>query len=265
MIDYQEYSAKLLSHIGRYSRKTSDREDVKHIHQLRVAIKKMKALSCLFKWYFEDFDKGKLNAIWKLGGKAGDLREWQLLTERMQQSFLPHNLNSEILNLITHEEKKAYRDFCRKQDKCTGTELNKVRRYLKPFAIKLRTVNPVDYLNGTAENMETRLFRQGPSNEMYHEIRTDVKKLKYNSEIFSDEIHDLKWLVLLPGFLNTADTLLGEWHDAVVAGRQLHHLSAKPGLPGPVRNGMLQLEAVANTEAERWLLKFKHDINQFHK
>ncbi|MEP7128547.1 MAG: CHAD domain-containing protein [Chitinophagales bacterium] len=265
MIDYQEYSAKLLSRIGKCSEKTSDREDVKHIHQLRVAIKKMKAFSCLINWYTQDFDKGKMNAIWKLGGKAGDLREWQLLNVRMQQSFLPHNFNSEILNLIKQEEKNAYRYFCRKQDKCTGTELKKVRRYLKPFAISLRKINPVDYLNNAAENLELKLSRTNLSNEMYHAIRTDVKKLMYNSEIFSIEIHDLKRFVLLPGFLNTADTLLGEWHDAVVAGRQLQQLSATPGVSAPVRNGMLQLEAVANTEAERWLLKFKHDINQFHK
>src|SRR5947207_801217 len=81
--------SKYLNHLFREAKKFGDKAskdfDEDDIHEMRVAVKKIKAAFHFLQFCDPDLKDDELKKLKKIFGEAGELRELQLLTEAIQK------------------------------------------------------------------------------------------------------------------------------------------------------------------------------------
>lgn len=229
------------------------------IHSFRVEVKKLKALVHLFWWYFPDLDKKKLKKLWKLFDTAGAVREWQMLAARIPDSALTKEVSEAVLKVIHHEEKKAYRNFRRNHKKSGTSYIDETGEYLNDFTDRISKINLYGYFNCLTENIKSKWKLKKPANKTYHELRRDIKELKYNLKILDDDEGCEVHFFTNPEFLNECDELLGRWHDGVMASEQVQLLINKGRLTEDAKRELDRIRKLIVLEADQCLSKFTAD------
>lgn len=259
----ESYSAKQCSvFLTNYNLALSS-SDADALHDLRVAIKRIRAVFMLLEKMFpKQFDipevEGNLRELFKLSGRMRDAQVQQLLVTTFEQ-----NLNcslTEYQNYLKKTEKKA---------------ISKFKMYLKGYhpehdleviqnivialmastdrdPVRQNIIQLVDELMITVRKMQT----DQEHDELLHEIRRKLKLCTYLLSIFRKTDAALPKLKETMKVLDTANDLLGDWHDRFVAMNTLDHFVEKQkekGFPGENRYRLFR-ESLAN---ERHLLHNK--------
>lgn len=196
--------------------------DTDAIHDMRVAVKRIRAVLMLLEKLDPAFDaekaEGELNRLFKLSGKMRDAQVQQLLIKKYE-SALDQDF-SDFTGYLIRQEKKSIRRF-------TGyLEEHKVRDYTASFqqtadeipgkkkgqAIGDAIINLVNELLEKCGNLKSDQVHD----ENLHEIRRKLKQCNYLLTVFHRDDPALPLLSQTLKLLETANDLLGEWHDHVV-------------------------------------------------
>lgn len=238
--------------------------DEKAIHKLRVRIKMLRAFVIILKWYDDDIELGRLKGLRKLFKKAGEIRDWQLLTAFVQKSDNDGEELKQVLDFIKEKEKGAYKQYRRTCRKYEDELVKGIAHWLKAYLMLLNKW-PADYFSNATQGIINQLSLEELTDKVMHNIRRDVKVLIYNLRMLNAESTASESLPLQPEFLMRLDGLLGNWHDARVAESQLQAMALSDNLTMEAKQVILQLKEAAANSATEWFLKFKYDINQYQK
>lgn len=196
--------------------------DADSIHDMRVAVKRIRAVLMLLEKLDPAFDAekagGELSRLFKLSGKMRDAQVQQLLVKKYESAL--NQDFSDFLHYLTKTEKKSIRRF-------TGyLEAHKVRDYTgtfqqtadeipvrgKTLAIGEAIINLVNELLDKCGDLKNDQVHD----ENLHEIRRKLKQCNYLLTVFHRDDPALPLLSQTLKMLETANDLLGEWHDHVV-------------------------------------------------
>ncbi|MHC1776594.1 MAG: CHAD domain-containing protein [Lentimicrobium sp.] len=208
--------------------------DADAIHDMRVAIKRIRAVFLLMeRLYPGEFnpteEEGRLRDLFRLSGRMRDAQ--------VQQQILAGN----ALNLVsTFGEYQAY------LLKAENKAIKKFRKFISEFnaekelnqkqekagklistadavQIRIQIIQFVDELFQKA-----RLLRSDNElDENLHEIRRKLKQCHYLLSVFSEDDPDLPKLNTTLKRLDKVNELLGDWHDQLIAMEMLDRFLEK--------------------------------------
>ncbi|MCW8826758.1 MAG: CHAD domain-containing protein [Gammaproteobacteria bacterium] len=224
---YQNYDKHLTTFKG-YADKIEKRPDVEDIHQLRVAIKKIRTnLSLMQVASCGDFQKkAHFTLFSKLFNCAGELREIQVNRALLTILELEESYPEEITQLavqhykdhLSSKAEKSVSRFNRTLSNFNFRRLKKLNRELNEKITGLDDELIVDKANQFIEKQIEKIVRLRPlidGDRELHKVRKHLKSIteiyRLLIELFADE--DLKKRVERFKLLGR---LIGEWHDLTV-------------------------------------------------
>ncbi|MCB9024422.1 MAG: CHAD domain-containing protein [Lentimicrobiaceae bacterium] len=193
------------------------------IHDLRVAIKRMRAVYVLLEKIFpEKFAakeaEGALHELFRLSGRMRDAQVQQKLTATYEQKL---NCSfTEYQHYLKIQERKAIRKFLKylegyeaETDMALKMEAFKTLMGLTDDeTIRLNIINHVDELMHITKSM----IDNQDKDENLHEIRRKLKECHYLLAVLKKNDPALPTLEKTLKTLDTTNNLLGEWHDQIV-------------------------------------------------
>lgn len=204
------------------------------IHDLRVAIKRIRTVFMLLEQMFPD--------QFKTGKAEGDLRELFRLSGRMRDaqvqqqlvSAYAETLNSsfeEYLNYLKNAEEKAISKFTKRlkgyqAEKDLDAKQDRVVTLLASAdcdALRKHIILLVNDLLNNVRNIQA----DAAHDEHLHEIRRKLKQCHYLLSIFKKDDVALLHLHATLETLDKANDLLGDWHDRLVAMETLEQFFKK--------------------------------------
>lgn len=221
LLDYYTKQCDLF--VVNFNRALSD-FDKEAIHDMRVAIKRIRAIFLLMERLFPGRynateEEGKLRELFRLSGRMRDAQVQQQLlsanTIHLGSTF------GEYQAYLQKSEIKAIRKFKEfLKDFDAESELNqlKVKTGLliseaDPQLIRFQIIQFVDELFLKAGQMHT----DHEHDENLHEIRRKLKQCHYLLSVISKEDDDLPHLNTTLKRLDKVNDLLGNWHDQLIA------------------------------------------------
>jgi CHAD domain-containing protein len=251
MIGIEEYSGELERDFGKYLKRCVKHADDEDFHQLRVTVKKIRALLQLLSYCHGQTKQGgkKLENLFK---RAGKIRDLQLLIHRLRKQIksgdkggreLQHRLQ-ERLDLRIERFQHRYRH--REKETLAKTLLT-IERMIRAE----RVATTADYFRTTKEKIIATLREPVLDEKQLHHLRAGIKSLHYNHRLaprvgaarLIDDTQLIKW-----------EKLLGEWHDAVGIARKMDKLQTTATLE--LQQRLRGIEKTHNDLAEDLLKQF---------
>jgi CHAD domain-containing protein len=202
------YFQKQLNIIERILEKRHRKMSKEDIHRLRIAVKKIKALSTLVLFCRPDFRINKFmkpfNRIFKVAGK---MRELQLEISRLKK-MQSGSLKDYLHHLKTRLKKKKHLFFSL-SDKQLRRKLKKRSETILPLFHDVSKTFVNRFLQEKRNAISKLLIGENLKEKQAHELRKRLKELYYTIFIFG--IKD-KRFANIDGF----QELLGQWHNDVV-------------------------------------------------
>lgn len=209
----------------------SSEPDFDEIHELRVALKKLRAAYHIL----EEFTEGKFDArknyssYKKLFKKAGKVREVQMNRNLMVNSRKAGKELELYLNFMKEKESRSYITFLKAMRKLkeAGPEHSHNRNggldklmSREQFVYKIKEI-----IKGRGQKIRKLNFRKA-TNEDIHKIRKDLKILASALKLY----HKFKLdgsLKSRIGEIKQIEQALGNWHDEVVLKRSVEEFARK--------------------------------------
>jgi len=217
----KKYYDKNLSRVTKYYGTSLDEFTVDSIHDLRVSIKRLRALNRMVKWIEPEWNQKKsfkpIRSLFKRAGKARDIHVQQELV-RDYTAKLDLNL-SEYYNSLKQKElkaKKKYLKFAEKFDLIVlEKNWNDLAETLKEYTPESLTDNIRKCLGDNLEQLISYKNKAGLEQDDYHKIRILSKESRYILEVLQICVPetDFKELDIKIRDLHRA---LGKWHDCQV-------------------------------------------------
>lgn len=204
---YNKYLKEHLDQVNHYLALFNENKEADNIHQLRVNIKKIKALIRFFAQLEPNIDYKKIfQPIRKLFKQAGEIREMQLYLTKFEsfqekKGKQERNLNAKLANKIDQ-----FLVRLPKWEKTLNGFLDTITKFNHTFDINFLSA----YFNSIIFKSNKRL-RKG----MFHDARMEIKFILYLKPLFSEnQQHDLK---INFEFLDNLQEKIGIWHDLLVS------------------------------------------------
>jgi CHAD domain-containing protein len=254
-----EYCIQQHSNIAHYLNLCVERAEAESVHQLRVSIKKFRAVSKLLEYLMPEAGRenkqqlGKLRELFKL---AGQLRDSQV-------HMILFNYYKTELNI----EDTGFEYFLKKN------EMSALRKFLAGFSLFNKTIanQPFHKLNlkkteldtaeslrpGASKLLEKRLKKlrktvlAAENDRILHNARIQLKQIRYMLGILTmqDSFFE-KYDIAMTG-LRVAEIQLGRWHDLVVFRVTLNkYLKRKQKKNAAGQNEILTLNAAVTIDIE---------------
>jgi len=208
--------------------------DADALHDLRVAVKRIRAVFLLLERMFPlQFNakeaEGDLRELFRLSGKMRDAQVQQQLLETYV-----NNLDTGLIeyqNYLNKNEKKATSKFKKwlKNYQPEHDLADKQHLIVSSLAwtdsnsVKQNIIRLVDDLLILVRNMQA----DQAHDEHLHEIRRNLKMCNYLLSVFRKNDPELPQLHETLKTLDTANDLLGDWHDRQVAMETLESFFTK--------------------------------------
>ncbi len=254
-----EYCIKQHSNIAHYLNLCVERAEAESVHQLRVSIKKFRAVSTLLEYLMPETGRenkqqlGKLRELFKL---AGQLRDSQV------QLILFNYYKTEL-----HIEDTGFEYFLKKN------ETSALRKFLAGFSLFKKMVagqpfhrlnlkklepNPAESLRPVASKLLEKRMKKlrkavqaADSDSMLHNARIQLKQIRYMLGILtSQDSFFEKYDVAMAG-LRVAEIQLGRWHDLVVFRETINkYLKRRQKKNTAGQNEILTLNATVTIDIE---------------
>ena len=218
------YYSKHCSHFVSNFRQALTGFDEEAIHDMRVAIKRLRAVNLLIeRLHPRKFDsvsgEGRIRDLFRLSGRIRDTQvQQQLLSACLEHSGTTH---SEYLHYLKKSEQKSIRKF---NKSLAETDAEAELEDLQKLASELISDSTDDAITRQiilfAEELMavSRAMRHDQAHdENLHEIRRKLKSCHYLLTLFDKDDPDHRQLSSIIKRLDKVNELLGQWHDQVVA------------------------------------------------
>jgi CHAD domain-containing protein len=177
-------------------------------HDLRVEIKKLKAIHEIINFCSPEFKSNKVfkphKQIFKQAGKVRDIH----IEEAMLKKYFNTNLLKEYRSDLRGHRLKEQDNYFSILNKKSLTKLNKTYRKIRSFIDVVSKKKVTEYLN--KEKKKITKLQNHLLKSQAHELRKLLKTFNYNLKILASN----KQNKLLQ--LETLTELLGKWHDGVI-------------------------------------------------
>jgi CHAD domain-containing protein len=190
------------------------------IHKIRVNVKKINAISHLLEMTLPGtYDRGKHSRVFRtIFLHAGRVREIQLHLQWLKMSGEKNPEIGEFREWLKAEKKKESAKFLRSARafdesvlESIGEDIKKAGSQSKPKVFSSVTD---DFLAGKTRKIGKLLAMEDPV-EQIHRIRKHLKQMQVIANL-ADSLRPDKKLATLIGKLDTAEALIGQWHDQTV-------------------------------------------------
>jgi CHAD domain-containing protein len=192
--------------------KAPDSYTVETFHELRVEIKKLKALFELITFCSKKFKSRKtfkpFRTIFKEAGKIRELQLQQTILEK-QPSF---HLLKKYPNRLKKQEIKKTKNFFSLANKRLIKKLKGKYRKIIYLIIKIRKKKVNRYRNKTRKEIKKLISKNIFKKNKMHNFRIRLKMYQYNEKVFP--VAQSSKLISTQTELSD---MLGEWHDYEVA------------------------------------------------
>jgi CHAD domain-containing protein len=219
-----EYFQKYQQHLEHYLALCIEDPDSEIVHQLRVSIKRLRAVLHFAEHVAGNDDinaKKQLKSLRKLFKVAGRIRDVQV-----QQNLIPAyetRLNSKFGHYLSYLEKlekqyvKNFNTFienARPLHKLTarGELIEKSLALLTPEEIRSRA----EQLISSRCHHLRQMLGANPDDKQLHEMRTIIKQMRYIMSVMQKSAPESAEAAVSITDLTEAEELLGKWHDVVV-------------------------------------------------
>jgi len=202
------YFQKQVNTVECILKKTHQKISKEDIHKLRIAVKKIKALSTLILFCQPAFKVRKFmkpfNRIFKV---AGQIRELQLEISRLRKMQLGP-LKDYLHHLETRLKKKKHLFFTLSNKKLRR-KLQKRSKKIIPLFDEVSKTSVNRFLEEKRNEISKLLVSENLKEKQAHELRKRLKELYYTKFLFGTKD---KRSTNIDGF----QQLLGQWHNDVV-------------------------------------------------
>ncbi len=264
-------------------------KDPERLHQLRVAMRKIRALfsqmSALFDPIWCQKHKDSVSSLMR---KTGEMRDIDVYLEEIREygKILPEKLHPalEKLEKYLHTKEAGEREklhrfladeiFREEMEELAGFAANPSEEGLcadaySPVILPVKAVLYSRYRKILKKG--GRIDKHSPAHE-YHAVRIDVKKLRYLMEFFSS-IFDEEAYKQMAARLKSIQTILGKHQDLDVQSRHLKSFEQLPGMHDEttleafrfLRKQMDELQLQKRTEFRREFAGFSQTQKIFKK
>lgn len=177
-------------------------------HDLRVEIKKLKAIHEIINFCSPEFKKNKVfkshKQIFKQAGKVRDIH----IEEAMLKKYFNTSLLKKYRSDLREHRLKEQNTYFSIVNKKPLTKLNKTYSEIRSFIGDVNKKKVNEYLN--EERKKIIKLQNHLLKPKAHELRKLLKTFNYNQKIFASNKQNK-----LPQ-LETLTELLGKWHDGVI-------------------------------------------------
>lgn len=214
-------------------RKVRENYNTDAVHDMRVAIKRIRAvfrlLPILDPAFGEDLPVEAINRVFKLSGKIRDAQVQQSLMQKMED--LLGTGFGEYYAYLKTTEAAAIKKFGRyasehRPEDFTADLTDRVALTLAPFTGQ-QVRNAVTTLTERLKELAKKLKTDQEHDEQMHEIRRLLKQCNYLLSVFRRNDPQLPGLSRILETLEKANNTLGEWHDLVVGMEMLDRYMQK--------------------------------------
>ena len=243
--------------------------DEESFHDLRVTVKRMRALYSFVKFVDPDFNERRhfrqFRSLFKAAAAVRDVHVQLNVLEGFKKKLKQDVSEYEnYLKNLEHEELEAFTEFGRE---FAVEELRKRRRNLKTSLRKTTLYEGLAFAQKRYEELAAQLKkikeeRKNPEDEL-HTIRKVSKELRYTLEITEVCLPELNPRPALMAELKEMHRYLGAWHDDEIA---LQYLTRFLSLPnGGVLDGetYAALTALIGEEKQDLVHEFEQSWNSF--
>jgi len=212
----QYYNTQTDSFLNHFS-KTQKRFEVEDIHQMRVAVKRIRAVLRLL----EFISGGKFNKkdhfilFRKLFKSSGKLREMQVslsLVNSLDQSLL-----YEFKEYLHHRQLKAIPKLNRRLAGFDSFELNEINNslyeYIDGLSLDVILERSRGYISEKIHKI--KLLLKDPNDKNLHRVRFHTKELKEIHRIINS-INPQEKSLIFENTLKEFNQQIGDWHDKVI-------------------------------------------------
>ncbi len=216
------FTRKRLANIERHFEDSSIHCGIKSIHDLRVEIKRLRAILTLVNCIKPDYKSAKyyrkVRPLFKEAGKVRDIHV-QMLTIRDAMS--EHNLElSEYYNTLKFRESGLRSDYLNFCDDFTTATFDTIIDSLRGFSGRSGSNDPdQDLKNCFQERLNEIVSLKGQAYltpAEYHKIRIRTKTARYILEVLRECFSDEQRYLDLNEGLKAIHQVLGLWHDKEV-------------------------------------------------
>lgn len=193
--------------------------DVEGVHDLRVGVKRIRAVLNLIGWIIPEFKPKKvlkkLNRFFKAAGKIRDIHVQQEIVEKwMAEKKLELSEYYNYLKERELDERKRFSKYCREfSPKILMNIWAQVEKFIQYL--------PYDYLQPKAADrfaeMVSQLIefknKQNLIEDDYHKIRILSKETRYTLEILEQSGQTNQNIAQLNQSIRELHRALGKWHD----------------------------------------------------
>ncbi|HSF45172.1 MAG TPA: CHAD domain-containing protein [Chitinophagaceae bacterium] len=224
----------------------------KEIHDLRINVKKIKALLEVNKIRGYDAGSLTLHRMNNLFRTAGNIRNSQVILTSIQKTEIKEKkIIAYHENIIRENAKKLLREI--------PGHLNMINDFREELVtFKLKSISNKDVLlyHEVKSDYLKKIFKEPLNPDTLHEGRKQIKHILYLQEMIHPPTLDM--IPLNFGNLDKLQVLIGKWHDAVVLldfVREFKSGKKNKGLKSLVQQQKKQFE-----EIRTYLLDKKYDI-----
>ncbi|BBG66120.1 adenylate cyclase [Hydrogenimonas sp.] len=221
-------------------------QDPERLHQLRVAMRKMRALFSQLDGLFDPLwlqrHKERVASLMRV---TGEMRDMDVYIEEIEgfREMLPKRLHDALDRLERHlisrqkSERKRLHDFLLGEAFCREIEeLGKFAETPSEEGLSPEAATPVILPVKKALRLRyakilkkgSRIDEESPAHR-YHEIRIDIKKLRYMMEFFSPIFDEEAYRQMMQR-VKSIQTILGKHQDLDVQSEHLKSLERQPDL-----------------------------------
>lgn len=240
----ENYIKKRFKHIRKYLNQFSDTKDKESLHKFRVEIKRINTLIHLTGIYNQEFNKKKerkkFKKLLKLSGK---IRDADILLTLLTQLKISNPDTDKKLQ----KRKKDSNEFCMMQQQYKHV-FKALKRKLLRYSDKINTHNTCKYIEIIQEEIIANYALKNIKTSL-HNIRKEVKELKYISEIYPDVLNEKELII----FDNLQESI-GNWHDNMLLIEYLKdkHASMKKAIRNLERTNKYYLLDIKEKIKDTW-------------
>ncbi len=267
----QEYFSKQRNFFETRLKEARETMDMESIHQLRLSVKRMRALYSFF-WFIEEEKTAKkelrkLKVIYQPAGMVRDLQVQQYLLDVYEKRLnIKYGLFRSYLEekeaIASMELSRSIAGF----DTAVFQELaEKTSEILSRYSEQQLVLKAETIFEQHMERIRQLNKLNTDKNKNLHEIRKILKKVRYLLNIFSVEADRIAMLRVSYERLKEIEKTLGNWHDQVNAEHYLKQFLAevKPIAKGEVMRYKIYRKSIRRYKLllqKRIELAFKYEL-----
>jgi len=197
--------------------------DVDSIHDMRVQIKRLRALFKLVGWIIPNFrEANAFKPVRKLFKSAGPLRDVHVQQDLLRNWLSKaHHRHDTYYNYLKNREIEARPVFLKGAGRFDPRFFVKSRQgiegLLNAYDLQFLDFKIRQLIRNQIDELKYRKYMEGAGDPEYHQIRIGSKEIRYTLEIYMQSFQTSEILQTLNDQIRGLHQSLGQWHDIEIA------------------------------------------------